>query len=595
MADNDSKIIENNDLQIRNKIHKYAQGLMAFAKDIGIGTINNTFVVDLQRTEKLLVESYENIISDGTEVTVEQIDQIKDYTKNVFLQIKQFINNIKNTVKNPNSLNTYISSICGFVALRWYKDIVQFEIGRFNEKFNRFKQYYTRLYKNYVDLETKIKLSIFNTSFSWLANSRNSNLTDIRQKMYKTYTNGIKEAEDKQIAIDKIYKFLNLIQKIEQFFDKNHYKQSKVNLLVSKEYSDLRDTVSKGLEFFSFIDVDKSRSQFEDLKKALFEKVKIKDLHDEYDENVVYDSSSIEKINKTKLGLDEQIINNFYLFGAYQYFKNENGEDDLIPELNKRIYSQYNSISVIQANKILQQLINISRISNDSLHMNVSNESIDKLEEFNKQIFTRARELALSLDSKLSPNSILYNITTLDDLNKAINNTKSELLKKRNNVVQDVYQDIYQDEEPVEFSNTVTDSSFNNILSVIKSRNLDNFFELSGDDTLTNVLKELKNIIDTYNNAAERRNKNKGKNDKSITLIKMPIIHLQKMVVDLCSLQSAASTIAINTQKWREVHDNRRPPDYIRGYRKLVGEFILALKREYSRGQKSDINNAIKK
>lgn len=589
MADNDSKI--------RDRIHKYAQELISYAQAIGINTINTTFTIDSQHTEESLLDIYEEMLADGDTLEIADIEDINNYTKNMFSQIKQFIDELNNNTKNQNLLNAYISAVCGFVARDWYNTIAQFEPKEFYKKFNRFKTVYRLKYKSFVDLETAINISISRTSFSWIARTHGSTLEDIRHKTYMTYTNGINEATDKQVALDKVYKFLMLIRRIESFFNKNGYQQSKVNIVAPEEYSDLRDTISKGLEFFSFIDADTGVAQFSALKQALFEKLKIKDLHNEYDDTVVYDANNIKKINNTKLGLDETLINKFYLSGAYLYFNNEDNENDIIAKLNDRIYSKYNKISALRANKILEQLINIASISKDSLNLNVSNDTMDNIDEFNKDIFIRARELALNLDSKLPANSAIYNITTLEELNGALKNKNSALFVARDSIMHDKYHEI-QDEDEI-FTDTITDTSFDNIISVIREKKLNEFFELTDqDNTLDTVLKELNKAVNECNQRIEKKNeKNKElkRKVKPVASIKMPIAQIQKMINALWSLQSQADIIAENAQIWRETNTNKRPPDYIIGYRKLIGEFIVNLHMTFQRGTNEDVRNAIKK
>jgi len=576
----DSKI-KDTDLEIRKKIKSIVEQLKADSKDIGID--NNTFPVDWQRTEKLLFDSYIKATKENSDINLNVANIIK-YNKNIFSKVLQFINDIKNNDKYKAFRNVYISAVSGFVISVWYDTIAQFKPEIFQLRFARFIRQFLKQAKYYADLLPIIKDSIYATSFSWLNRAHNEytnvNKERIVNQIYKIYKEGVKDSQDSEATLNKVYGFFALIRRIEIFFKK--YQQVQVNSLASEQYTELRKAIVEGLNSFASININKYQQLFDNLKRAIFDTIlKNSNIYDKYDESALTDPDVIKKVNNRKILLDPQGIEQFNLEECHRYFGN-----DIIEKLYQRVKDK--ELTSKQADIIISQLRSIVNIRRNLLNLNLTIEENAKLEEFDNNVFLRARQLALNLASTFSNNPILNDITTLKELTDAIKNNTSKLQRYRNTCFNNKYKALNSKNN---FITPVTNQSFGEIINVINNQKLDDFLELShgGFSSLEETLQKLNDVYMKKRDSNSAQAKKKFSPERWHTVIK----YLRKMIDDLCSLKSSTQIIKDNIATWEELHPKQRISNLLTSYRTSIGSFINQINELCSTERINDINEAI--
>ena len=352
-------------------------------------------------------------------------------------------------------------------------------------------------------------------------------------------------------------------------------------MLIPEIYTALMQKVCDGLESYVSIDTDETLNLFNQLKVQLFENLNVTS-DTEYSDDVLKDPNNIKFINTQSTFIHPTSITAFNSNQLYRYY-GKNGDDgtDILKLLNERVADK--EITSDDANKIISNLRLIAArmgILKAQL-IRTTQENEDRINEFDKLIFLRARELALNEPSELQDKSvILYNITNLSKLISDLNTDSSALLKHRDNLFDKPYKELTVDtsSQSVIFNNTLS-----NVITFINTNALDKFFEFT-PGYLSGIFKQLQSAIMKFN-------KNKKKSTSAITF---PIKAVQDSVEILYSLKQQAQDIANNKKTYEKEHPGKEPSNVLSNYRTYIGHFFDELDRTCKSDNARDIKYAIK-
>ena len=553
-------IAENNDSSAQDiddvlLYHYYNDGIK---KLIFIANLiwNNTPPIDKDKT----INIFKQTIRDGL---LDKLDKLNEYHNNL-LKIRDILYNIHTQYLKPRENNPIIkSAIRNFVKSKWYDMIATLQVDNFQQDITNFLKNINTQQNYYADSSTVIQQYIrmlSRTSFQLLNRTGNAaapeNINFMRSKISKIYEAGINDEKtnsDKQMGIDKIVKFLQIIKDIELFFNSRHFQHDKIYILAPKTYTELMQQICDGLEFYSSIDVDKTLQLFNQLKSQIFTELKnVIPSDTEYSDDVFNDANNIKYINEQPVHIKPADILKFNANQLYRYYgKDNNDGSDVLKILNDRIAEK--DITANEASVIISNL-NLIATQLAKLKMGLINttpENEEKANNFDKKIFLYARTLALNEPAQLNiednDDTILNSITTLSKLNDALKNGNS-LYKYRKNLVGNLYKDLVDNINDIESKNF--DQTFNKIYEYITLQQLDSFFDLNGDNSLIKIFETLQKSIDKHN-----------KNDKHKTKISIKSIctSIEKFLKRLYYLKHNEGIIQRNIDTYKKQHNNEEP------------------------------------